>query len=109
MIASSGLTAATSKIASVIRPTYLLDEGEQELAEPNRLLLLDPVTGTVDQLDATHPRRRLRPHKIERARRRIGAPVAFPADEERRDIDRPARKQAQLSVQVGIGKNAISL
>jgi hypothetical protein len=42
----------------VIRPSYLLDEGEQERAEPNRLLLLDPVTGAVDQLDATHPRRR---------------------------------------------------
>ena len=66
MIASSGLTAAKSKIAGVIRPAYLLDEGEQERAEPNRLLLLDPVTGAVDQLDATHPRRRLRPHKIDR-------------------------------------------
>jgi hypothetical protein len=94
MIASSGLTAAKSKIAGVIRPTYLLDEGEQERAEPNRLLLLDPVTGAVDQLDAAHPRRRLRPHKIDRARRRIGAPIALPADEERRDIDRLARKQA---------------
>jgi hypothetical protein len=45
---------------------------------------LDPVTGAVDQLDATHPRRRLRPHKIDRARRRIGTPIALPADEERR-------------------------
>ena len=62
--------------AGVFRPTYLLDEGEQERAEPKRLLLLDPVTGAVDQLDATHLRRRLRPHKTDRARRRIGAPYA---------------------------------
>ncbi len=74
-----------------------LHEGEQERAESTRLLLLDPVTGVVDRLGATHPRRRLRPHKIERARSRIGAPVALPPDEERRDIDRFARKQAQLA------------
>ena len=71
--------------------THLLHEGEQERAEPNRLLLLDPVTGAVDQLDAAHPRRGLRSHQIERARRRKGAPIARPADEERRDIDRLGR------------------
>ena len=59
----------------MIRPTYILNEGEQKRAKSTRLLLLYPMTSAVDQLDASHLRRRLRPHDIERARRRIGAPI----------------------------------
>ena len=55
-------------LSGMIRLTHLLHEGEQERAEPNRLLPLDPVTGALDRLDVIHPHRRLRPHKIDSSR-----------------------------------------
>lgn len=101
---SFGLTAASSEIAGMLRPTRLLDKVEQERAEPKRLLLLHPVTSAVDQRDVSHSRRCLCPHKIERARRRIGAPIALPANEERWDIDCLVRKQTQFGGRPGSDK-----
>lgn len=68
--------------ASVICLTGLLDEGEEELAEPKRLFLLNPVTSPVNELDITHLRHRLGFHQIERAWCRIAAPIVLSSNEE---------------------------
>jgi putative intracellular protease/amidase len=95
--------------AGLIRRASRLHEGTQPLAQPNRLLLLNPVSGALDHLDAVQLGRRLRLHQIESARRRVTSPVLFTADEKRRHIDRPARKEAEFRVQGRVGKDAISL
>ena len=93
----------------MIRRASRLHEGTQPLAQPNRLLLLNPVSGALDHLDAVQLGHRLRLHQIESARHRVTSPVLFTADEKRRHIDRPARKEAEFGVQGRVGKDAISL
>src|SRR5262249_50040784 len=67
--------------------TIALKELKNELADPFRLLLLNPVTGVFDEVHARHPRARGLRHPLERAGILIRAPVALAGDEHRRLID----------------------
>src|SRR6188474_3803860 len=80
-----------------------LEEREQQPADLLGLFLLYPVPRAVDPVEPDHVRARRRLHAVDRARRLVDAPIAFPPDELRRDVDAAAREGAHLSLAFGIG------
>src|SRR5438445_5452089 len=91
---TSGPPCFVNSTAFMIASRLLLplQEVDQQPAHPLRLLLLNPMTGPIDQMAAQHPAARALLHPLEIAGPLIGAPVALAGNIDRRHIDRPARE-----------------
>src|SRR5882672_5275191 len=70
-----------------------LQEIDQQLIHPLRLLLLHPMPGAVDKMAAQHPGARALLHPLVVPGALVGSPIAFAGDKDRRHIDAPAREQ----------------
>ena len=60
------------------------------------LLLFNPVSGSVNKMDAAHLRTGGALHPLKRARHLENAPVAFTANEQCGDVDRTSRIRLQV-------------
>src|SRR5215472_2969248 len=60
------------------------------------LLLFNPVSGSVNKMDAAHLRTGGALHPLKRARHQENAPVAFTANEQCGDVDRTSRIRLQV-------------
>src|SRR5579864_5724826 len=73
-----------------------LGEIAQELNEQRahlfRLLLLHPMSRAVEKMESHHMRAGAIAHLVDRTRRLINTPIAFPRDVLRRHVDGAARK-----------------
>src|SRR6516162_5861921 len=78
----------------LLPPSKKLD---QQLAHPLRLLLLHPMAGAIDQMTAQHPGAHALLHPFKIAGTLVGPPIAFSCNEDRGDVDGPAREQLQFS------------
>jgi hypothetical protein len=81
----------------------IAEELDQQAAHLFRLLLLHPMSGAVQQLEADHSRARRGAHAIDHAGRLVGAPITLPPDEHRRHVDAAARERAHLGLALGVG------
>ena len=84
-------------------------ELQQQLGDGRRLLLLDPVPGAFDQVDAAHARARHALHVLQSAGSLIDAPVTGSSDEARGDVNGPTREQPQLGAVGRVRPDAIRL
>src|SRR5579871_869078 len=84
-------------------------EAKDQSADGFGLLLLHPMAGAVDQMDALHLRAGLVLHRLQRTRVLIDAPIALAADEARRHVDRAAGEQAQAGDQLGLAAAPVAL
>src|ERR1700693_5112170 len=79
----------------------------QELNEQSvhlfRLLLLHPMSGAIEKMEPDHMRAGTIAHLVDRTRRLIDAPIAFPRDVLRGHVYGAARKGVHLSDASGIG------
>src|SRR2546422_3411692 len=80
---------------------------EEQPADSLVLLLLHPVPGAIQKMDASHLGAGLRPHDLDGAGALIGAPITFPRYERRWNIDGAAGKQLKLGGVLGISIDAI--
>src|SRR5258706_2206920 len=84
-------------------------EVEQQPCDRLGLLLLDPVSGTWDEVAAPHLRAGLGLHALEGAGHLVDAPVGAAGDEQRRDIDGPSGERDQFRDAGGFGAAPIPL
>src|SRR5262245_25556214 len=76
--------------------TCILQKLDQQPAHLLRLLLLQPVAGSVDEMNAAHLRAPSLLHGLECARVLEDAPIALAADEQRRHVDGAAAERLQV-------------
>src|SRR5262249_43097538 len=89
--------APTDRSQPAIALRRVSQELDEQAAHLAGLLLLHPVSGSLDQVKAYHPRARGLLHALGGTRRRVGAPVALAADEAGRHIDSAAGERVHLS------------
>src|SRR4030088_2124730 len=87
----------------------LLHELQQHFTYPLRLLLLHPVAGAIDQMNAEHPCAGARLHRLEDARALISAPILLARDEARGHVDAAARTCLEFGGERARGAAAIPL
>src|ERR1700730_8072295 len=98
---TSGPPCSVNNTAFMVPSRLLLplQELDQELAHPLRLLLLHPMAGAVDQMAAQHPGAGALLHPLEITGPLVVSPIAFPGDKDRRHADAPAREQLQFALE----------
>src|ERR1700680_588702 len=79
-------------------PILVLQKPYEQLAHLLRLFLLNPMSRTVDKMKSQHPRARADLHALDAARNLVDSPVALSRYEDRRHVDRSARKQFEFGV-----------
>src|SRR2546428_12994958 len=94
---------------SWIPRSLVAQELREQLAHLFRLLLLHPVPGSVQQMEAHHARARGAPHSVHGPRRLIDAPVALACHEHRRTIDGTAQDRMNLRNALGIRSGGKSI
>src|SRR6266581_9631204 len=80
---------------------------EEQSSDGLVLLLLHPVSGAIQKMNASHLGAGLRSHGLDGAGALIGAPIIFPRDERRWNIDGAAGKQLKFGRVLRISIDAI--
>src|SRR6266446_172279 len=93
--------------ASIFLTISSVKKLEEQPADGLVLLLLHPVSSSIQKMNATHLGAGLRPHDLDGASALIWAPITLPRDERRWNIDGTAGKQLKLGGVPGISIDAI--